>query len=60
MWLCPVSTLLMFETLPSHQEALSKGMLTQYTPEVAGRVIFGQFGMFVMHSLMSGSEGEVM
>ena len=26
----------------SHQEALSKGMLVQYTSEIAGRVIFGE------------------
>ena len=27
----------------SHQEALSKGMLVQYTSEIAGRVIFGEY-----------------
>ena len=29
--------------MPSHQEALAKGMLVQYTSEIAGRVIFGQY-----------------
>ena len=43
MWLVPVSTFLQFEYLPSHQEALSKGMLVQYTSEIAGRVIFGEY-----------------
>ena len=43
MWLVPVSTFLQFEYLPAHQEALSKGMLVQYTSEIAGRVIFGQY-----------------
>ena len=42
MWLIPVSTLLQCEHMPSHQEALSKGMLCQYTSEIAGRVIFGE------------------
>ena len=40
MWLVPVSTLLQFEYLPSHQQALAKNMLVQYTSEIAGRVIF--------------------
>ena len=31
MWLVPVSTLLQFEKLPSHQEALSRGMLVSDT-----------------------------
>ena len=43
MWLIPVSTLLQCEHMPSHQEALSKGMLVQYTSEIAGRVIFGEY-----------------
>ena len=43
MWLVPVSTLLQFEHMPSHQEALAAGMLVQYTSEIAGRVIFGQY-----------------
>ena len=42
MWLIPVGTLLQCEYLPSHQEALAKGMLVQYTSEIAGRVIFGE------------------
>ena len=41
MWLVPVGTLLQLEHMPSHQEALAKGMLVQYTSEIAGRVIFG-------------------
>ena len=43
MWLIPVGTLLQCEYMPSHQEALAKGMLVQYTSEIAGRVIFGQY-----------------
>ena len=49
MWLIPVSTLLQCEHMPSHQEALSKGMLVQYTSEIAGRVIFGEY-THVSHS----------
>ena len=45
MWLIPVGTLLQCEHMPSHQEALAKGMLVQYTSEIAGRVIFGQCAM---------------
>ena len=43
MWLIPVGTLLQCEYMPSHQEALAKGMLVQYTSEIAGRVIFGEW-----------------
>ena len=53
MWLVPVSTFLQFEYLPSHQEALSKGMLVQYTSEIAGRVIFGQSLISAFHSYIA-------
>ena len=43
MWLIPIGTLLQCEHMPSHQEALAKGMLVQYTSEIAGRVIFGEW-----------------